>query len=125
MHYSYDYAQPVHYPSNPLQPSPIYFKTPRKCCIFGVCCEAIPRQVNFLVDEAVLTGEGANSTISLVHYFLKNFGLGETNAYIHADNCAGQNKISLIKFVSLVLCLESNCWFALEHPVFFPGCRPH
>ena len=92
MHYSYDYAQQVHYPSNPLQPSPIYFKTPRKCCIFGVCCEAIPRQVNFLVDEAVLTGEGANSTISLVHYFLKNFGLGETNAYIHADNCAGQNK---------------------------------
>ena len=92
MHYSYDYAQQVHYPSNPLQPSPIYFKTPRKCGIFGVCCEAIPRQVNFLVDEAVLTGKGANSTISLVHYFFKNFGLGETNAYIHADNCAGQNK---------------------------------
>ena len=92
MHYSYDYAQQVHYPSNPLQPGPIYFKTPWKCSIFGVCCEAIPHQVNFLVDEAVLTGKGANSTISLVHYFFKNFGLGETNAYIHADNCAGQNK---------------------------------
>jgi len=47
MHYSYDYVQQVHYPSNPLQPGPIYFKTPRKCSIFGVCCEAIPRQVNF------------------------------------------------------------------------------
>ena len=68
------------------------FKTPRKCSIFGVCCEAIPRQVNFLVDESVLTGKGANSTISLVHYFFQNFGLGETDAYIHADNCAGQNK---------------------------------
>ena len=92
MHYSYDYAQHVHYPSNPLQPCPIFFKTPRKCSIFGVCCEAIPRQVNFLVDEVVLTGKGAHSTISLIHYFFKNFGLGETNAYIHADNCTGQNK---------------------------------
>ena len=27
MHYSYDYAQQVHYPSNPLQPGSIYFKT--------------------------------------------------------------------------------------------------
>jgi len=35
----------VHYPSDPLQPGPIYFLTPRKCAIFGVCCEAIPRQV--------------------------------------------------------------------------------
>ena len=92
MNYSYDYAQQVHYPSNPLQPGPIYFKTLRKCSIFGVCCEAILRQVNFLVEEAVLTGKGANSTISLVHYFFKNFELSETNAYIHADNCARQNK---------------------------------
>jgi len=61
MHYSYDYAQQVHSPSNPLQPGPIYVKTPRKCAIFGVCWEATPRQVNFLVDESVLTGKGANS----------------------------------------------------------------
>ena len=39
--------------------------------IFGVCCQAIPRQVNFLIDENVMTGKGANSTISYVHYFLK------------------------------------------------------
>ena len=31
MHYSFDYAQQVHYPSNPMQPGPIYFKTPQKC----------------------------------------------------------------------------------------------
>ena len=24
-HYSFDFAQQVHYPSNPLQPGPIYF----------------------------------------------------------------------------------------------------
>ena len=73
MHYSYDYAQQLHYPSDPLQPGPIFFKTPRKCSLFGVCCEAIPRQVNFLIDEIVSTGKGANKT--------------------HADNCGAQKKI--------------------------------
>ena len=47
VHYSYDYAQQLHYPANPNQPGPIYFKTPRKCGLFGVCCEAIPRQAGF------------------------------------------------------------------------------
>ena len=70
MHYSFDYVQQVHYPTNPLEPGPIYFKTPWKCSIFGVCCEAIPRQVNFLVDEAVRTGKEANSTISLASSLL-------------------------------------------------------
>ena len=45
VHYSFDYAQQIHFPSNPQQPGPIYFKTPRKCGIFGVCCEALPRQI--------------------------------------------------------------------------------
>lgn len=94
VHYSYDYAQQFHYPANPNQPGPIYFKTPRKCAIFGVCCEAIPRQVNFLIDENVLTGKGANSTISYVHYFFGRRGLGETEAQIDADNCSSQNKNS-------------------------------
>ena len=92
MHYSFDYAQQVHIPSNPLQPGPIYFKTPRKCGIFGVICEAIPRQVNYLVDEATTAGKGANATISYVHHFLAQHGLGETHVHFHADNCAGQNK---------------------------------
>ena len=37
----------VHYPSDPLQPGPVYFLTPRKCAIFGVACEGLPRQVIF------------------------------------------------------------------------------
>ena len=64
VHYSYDYAQQLHFTADPNQPGPIYFKTPRKCALFGVCCEAIPRQVNFLIYESVLTGKGANSTTS-------------------------------------------------------------
>lgn len=92
VHYSFDYAQQVHIPSNPMQPGPIYFKTPRKCGIFGVVCEGIPRQVNFLIDEAVSVGKGANATTSYLHYFFACHGLKETNVHLHADNCAGQNK---------------------------------
>jgi hypothetical protein len=75
-----------------MQPGPIYFKTPRKCGIFGVTSEAVPRQVNFLIDEAVSVGKGANSTVSYLHYFLEHHGFGETDVHFHADNCGGQNK---------------------------------
>ena len=75
-----------------MQPGLIYFKTPRKCAIFGVMCEAIPQQVNYLIDEASDGGKGANTTISYVHHYFEYHGLGETSAHLHADNCSGQNK---------------------------------
>ena len=37
-HYSFDFAQQFHFPSDPFQPGSIYFLTPRKCGLFGVCC---------------------------------------------------------------------------------------
>ena len=92
VHYSFDYAQQVHIPSNPMQPGPIYFKTPRKCGIFGVMCEGLPRQVNFLIDEASSAGKGANATVSYVHYYFEHHGLGETDTHLNADNCTSQNK---------------------------------
>ena len=92
MHYSFDFAQQIHIPSNPMQPGPIYFKTPRKCAIFGVMCEAIPWQINYLIDEASDAGKGANATISYVHHYFEHHGLGETSVHLHADNCSGQNK---------------------------------
>uniref|UniRef100_A0A1X7V4Y1 Uncharacterized protein n=1 Tax=Amphimedon queenslandica TaxID=400682 RepID=A0A1X7V4Y1_AMPQE len=82
----------VHFPSNPLKPGPIYFLTPHKCGIFGVCCEAIPQQVNFLVDEAFLTGKGAIAVISIVHDYLEHHGVHSAIVHFNADNCAGQNK---------------------------------
>ena len=75
-----------------MQPGPIYFKTPRKCGIFGVMCEGVPRQVNYLIDEAATVGKGANATISYVHHFFSRHGLGETDVHLNADNCSGQNK---------------------------------
>ena len=52
IHLSFDYAQQIHYPHNPLQPGPTYFKSARKCQIFGVCCEGSSIQMNYLIDEA-------------------------------------------------------------------------
>ena len=67
----YSFAQQVHYPSNPLQPGPFYFLTPRKAAIFGVCCEAIPWQVNFVIYEVSDTGKGANTVVSLLDFFFQ------------------------------------------------------
>jgi len=105
MHYSYDYAQQVHYPSNPMQLGPIQFKTPCKCGIFGIMCEAIPRQVHYLIDEVSSVGKGANLTISIVHHYFTHHGLGETHVHLHADYCSGQKKNNLSYYL-----LIFNCW---------------
>ena len=91
-HYSFDMAQQVFYPNDPLQPGPMYFLTPRKYAIFGVCCESLPRQINYLIDEAVDVGKGSNAIISMLHHFFVHHGLGEKRVHLHADNCGGQNK---------------------------------
>ena len=57
-HYSWDYAQQIHYPHDPFQPGPIFFKTPRKCGKFDVCKEGINTQYNYLIDEINSTGKG-------------------------------------------------------------------
>ena len=92
MHYSFDYAQQVHFPNNPQQPGPAYFLTARKCQLFGVTCEPTGVQINYLIDESETIGKGANATISLLHHFLEVHGLKEASLLLHADNCVGQNK---------------------------------
>ena len=92
VHYSFDYAQQIHFPSDPLQPGPVYFPTARNCSLFGVHCEALPWQVNFLTDEAGDCGKGTHSVVSQLHYFFTNHGMGEKEVFLHCDNCTGQNK---------------------------------
>ena len=70
-HYAFDFAQQVHFPCDPMQPGPINFVTTRKCSVFGICCETIPRQINFLTDESGEIGKGANTVISKLHFFFK------------------------------------------------------
>lgn len=92
MHYSWDFAQQVHYPYEDQQVGPIYFKTPRRAQVFGICCEGIPCQVNYLIDEADFLDKSANTVISLLDHYFSHHGLGETHALLTADNCVGQNK---------------------------------
>lgn len=63
-----------------------------KCGLFGVSCPALPQQINFIIDEGMSCGKGSNSVISNLHFFLKRYGVGETEAVLHCDNCSGQNK---------------------------------
>ena len=100
-HVSFDFAQNSSYPYNPLQPGPLYFLCERKVYIFGVCCEGIPRQINYLIDEAMYIGKGANVVVSLLHHYLANYSLGEKHLHLHADNCVGQNKNNTLIRVSL------------------------
>ena len=92
MHYSYDYAQQLHFPCSPQQTGPEFFRTARKCSLFGVCCEPLSFQMNYLVDEAQDVGKGADATISLFHHFLCTHGFQEEMVNVHLDNCVGQNK---------------------------------
>ena len=76
MHYSFDMAQQVHYPSDPLQPGPIYFLTPRKCALFGVCCEPSHGRLTTSSTRRWMSGRGrtpssACSTTSLTRMALE------------------------------------------------------
>lgn len=86
----------MHYPTNPHQPGPIFFKTPRKCGLFGVSCPAYPKQINYLIDEAVAITKGANAVISYLHHFFESHGLGEKHVSLHADNCRYVNSLHTI-----------------------------
>lgn len=95
-HYSWDFAQQLHYPYEDQQVGPIYFKTPRKAQLFGICCEGIPRQTNYLIDEENFPEKDANTVMSLLDHFFSHHGLGEKYACLTADNCVGQNKNSAL-----------------------------
>ena len=49
--------------------------------IFGVCCEAISRQIKYLIDEAVNIGKGSNAIVSMLHHFFAHHGIGEETVH--------------------------------------------
>ena len=59
-------------------------------------------QVNYLIDEAVNTGKGANNIISMLHHFLQTHKMGEVNLHVHCDNNSGQKKKRFV--------MQHLCW---------------
>ena len=60
--------------------------------MFGIGCEGLPQQVNYLIDEGAAESKGANAVISYLHHFLENYRLCECDLQLHCDNCTEQNK---------------------------------
>ena len=82
--------------SNPLQLGPVYILTPQKCAIFSVGCEAIPHQINYLIDEAFDMGKGANSVISMLHFHLENHDLNTVRLHLNEIIVLAKIKIMLL-----------------------------
>jgi hypothetical protein len=56
MHYSFDYAQQIHIPHDPIQPGPMFFLVPYKVQVFGIANEALKMQHNYLNPESCTIG---------------------------------------------------------------------
>ena len=97
-HYTFDFAQQLHVPYHARQVGPLYFKSPLKVHLFGICNDGTKLQVNYLYDESQCIGvsgtkaHGPNSVISMLHHYLDANSLCESAVHFHADNCVGQNK---------------------------------
>ena len=76
-HYSRDFGQQVHFPSNPLQHGPIYFKTP-------------PRLMT------------ANTVISLIHYFFDNCGMEGKHVHQCGNEQGDDVFVSIYDFASFL-----------------------
>lgn len=113
MHYSFDFAQQVHYLSDPLQPGPVYF------LLLRICCESLPRQVSYLADEGMCSGKRSNSVLSYLHHFFANYGLGEYSVDLRCDNCSGQNKNKFL----LDYCYLISIWISRPSGTLFIAHR--
>ena len=102
VHICYDWAQSVSAPYSPQQVGSIYFKSPFKIHIFGICTkndQGENYQLNYTIGEDELpegTSKGANTTLNMVFDFLKKIHCNSVkNLYVTCDNCSGQNKNNL------------------------------
>ena len=47
---------------------------------------------DFLIDEGISCGKGANSVIGYLHLFFENYGLGEKHVVLNAENCSKKKR---------------------------------
>ena len=91
-HYTFDFAQMLHIPYHARQVGPLYFKSPLKVQLFGICNDANKQQVNYLFSESESIGpngskaHGPNAVISMLHHYFHVHSLQEASCHLHADN---------------------------------------
>ncbi|PKC73669.1 hypothetical protein RhiirA1_437444 [Rhizophagus irregularis] len=127
-HITYDWAQNVHVPYSSQQVGSLFFKSPRKVHLFGVCNTGnFPHteQTNYVIDEGEMPddgklGKGVNCTISLVWHAIKKYNCGEKKLIITCDNCVGQNKNNYFLFFYSWL-IDRGVYEEVEMNFMIPG----
>ena len=54
--------------------------------------------IHFIIPDSVTISKGAKTVASYLHVYFLLFGLGETEAHLHADNCVEQIKNHVILY---------------------------
>ena len=97
-HNTFNFPQQACIPHHTREVGAIYFKVPQRIQIFGAAEEAIPKQINFLVDENETKRSRwkqisrPGSVLSMLHYYLSHISPGKPNLGLQCDNCCRQNK---------------------------------
>ena len=97
VHYTFYIAQSLTVPHHARPEGQLYFVTPRKVQLFGVCIEGAASQVNDLIDEDCAIGKdgtnthGPNTVLTLLHHALTMYGVEEMTCNLHCDNCFGMH----------------------------------
>jgi len=66
----------------------------------------VTKMALFIIPEGAATGKGSNQVISMLHFYLKNLCVGETEVVLNADNCVGLNKNQFM--------MSYICWWVLS-----------
>ncbi|EXX56244.1 hypothetical protein RirG_217980 [Rhizophagus irregularis DAOM 197198w] len=128
IHIAYDWVQNVQISYSPQQIGSIFFKSPRKVHLFGVCnTENFPHteQTNYIIDKAEMPddgkqGKGVNCTLSLVWHAILKYNRGEKKLVITCDNCVGQNKNNYSLFFYSWL-IDCGLYEEIELNFMIPG----
>ncbi|CAC5399423.1 unnamed protein product [Mytilus coruscus] len=99
VHYTFDFSQYVILPHSSQQVGALYFLTPRKVQIFGVCDENFPMQTNYLIDEQQTIGEngsrthGPNAVLSMLHHYLHDNSAKCNRSEVYNENDDDENSL--------------------------------
>ncbi|CAG8727940.1 16942_t:CDS:2 [Cetraspora pellucida] len=92
-----DFTENIQISYSSQQEGVTYFKSLYKVEVFGVCEEAMPWQINYLIPEDQSVVKGPNTVISLVHHYFATHGLVKVRKSFNDD----ETEISVAKVSSI------------------------